>query len=88
MDEYLYHVSAEKIYAYIWNRFASEILEESKTIFQGEDEDAKNSRKVFLRTTYRDTLKVLHPFMPFVTEELWSTSGFDGLLMTTSWPKV
>ena len=88
MDEYLYHVSAEKIYAYIWNRFASEILEESKTIFQGEDEDAKNSRKVFLRTTYRDTLKVLHSFMPFVTEELWSTSGFDGLLMTTSWPKV
>ncbi|MBP6879472.1 MAG: valine--tRNA ligase [Candidatus Pacebacteria bacterium] len=88
MDEYLYHVSAEKIYAYIWNRFASEILEESKNIFQGEDESAKNSRKVFLRTTYRDTLKVLHSFMPFVTEELWSTSGFDGLLMTTSWPKV
>lgn len=88
MDEYMYHVSAEKIYAYIWNRFASEILEESKIIFQGEDEDTKNSRKVFLRTTYRDTLKVLHPFMPFVTEELWSTSGFDGLLMTATWPKV
>ena len=88
MDEYMYHVSAEKIYAYIWNRFASEILEESKIIFQGEDEGAKNSRKAFLRTTYRDTLKVLHPFMPFVTEELWSLSQFDGLIMTANWPKV
>lgn len=88
MDEYMYHVSAEKIYAYIWNRFASEILEESKIIFQGEDEGAKKSRKIFLRTTYRDTLKVLHPFMPFVTEELWSLSQFDGLIMTANWPKV
>lgn len=88
MDEHMYHVSAEKVYAYIWNRFASEILEESKNIFLGEDEGAKSSRKYFLRITFKDTLKVLHPFMPFVTEELWSLLGENSLIMVSSWPMI
>ena len=86
MDEHLYHVSAEKIYGYIWNRFASEILEDSKNIFQGTDEDAKKSRSGFLLNTFSDILKIAHPFMPFVTEEMWSILGYDKLLMTSIWP--
>lgn len=86
MDEHLYHVSAEKIYGYVWNRFASEILEDSKNIFQGTDEDAKKSRSGFLLSTFSDILKIVHPFMPFVTEEMWSILGYDKLLMTSIWP--
>ena len=87
MDDHLYHVSAEKIYGYVWNTFASTLIEESKTTLSGEDEEAKKSRRSLLRSTFTDILKVLHPFMPFVTEEIWGLMKCDeNLLMVNKWP--
>jgi valyl-tRNA synthetase len=87
MEAYRIYLAAEKIYHYIWDRLASELLEESKLVFAGADESATASRKVLLRSLLRDSLKVLHPIMPFVTEEIWqSLPETEGLLMITEWP--
>jgi valyl-tRNA synthetase len=86
MDNYRFHLASEKIYHYIWHRFADEIVEESKEIFK--DADKSEERKDELCFIWTDCLKVLHPFMPFVTEEIWSLLKVENknLLMVTPWP--
>jgi valyl-tRNA synthetase len=87
MDAYRMYLAAEKIYHYAWHRLADEILEESKTIFTSVDAQAIDSRKSLLRTLLTDVLKLLHPFMPFVTEEIWqSMPDSQGMLMVSAWP--
>lgn len=89
MDEYKFYLVGEKIYQYTWARFADVIIEESKPILSGSDTDAKNSRAQFLLDTLNKIIKLLHPFMPFVTEEIWSMFPTENkkLLMVESWPK-
>ncbi len=87
IDEYRFYMASEKIYHYIWDSLADKILEESKKIFKEGSETEKTSRKQFLLATLRKILIVLHPFMPFVTEEIWQTLKFsDKLLMIEEWP--
>ncbi len=91
IDALRFHLASEKIYHYIWHRFADVILEGSKEIFTGTDTAKISSRKQFLMNTLADTLKILHPFMPFVTEELWSIiprneANSQKLLIIESWP--
>lgn len=89
MEEYRMYMAAEKIYHYVWHRFADVILEESKPILMGNDEAAKASRKALLHSLLTDSLKLLHPFMPFITEEIWTSAAPDqGLLMVTPWPST
>lgn len=87
MEEYRMYMAAEKAYHYVWHRLADVILEESKPVFAGTDEAAKASRKALLRALLTGSLKVLHPFMPFITEEIWATAAPDtGYLMVAPWP--
>ena len=90
MDEYKFYLVGEKLYHYVWHEFADKILEESKAVLAatGDDaEKAKISRIQFLLHTLRTILKLLHPFMPFVTEEIWGELEKDkSLLMVESWP--
>lgn len=86
MDEYMFHIASEKIYGYIWHEFADKIIEESKKIFTEGTEEEKTSRKQLLLHTLDKILRVLHPFMPFVTEEIWTTMGHKDLLLVSSWP--
>lgn len=88
LDEYRFHIASEKIYQYIWHRFADTILEESKDILKGEDAEATHSRQQLLLYILANALKVLHPFMPFVSEELWSFMPIQNkkLLLVESWP--
>lgn len=93
MEEYKLHLVAEKLYSFAWHTLADQILEESKTIFTSGDEQAILSRKHYLLKTLEQLLTILHPFMPFVTEELWSlmpwNKASDGkLLMISKWPRV
>ncbi len=77
MENYRFYLAAEKIYHYIWHRFADQILEESK------------SKPELLSTIYyllENSLKLLHPFMPFITEEIWSELKKNNLLMIEPWP--
>lgn len=89
MDEYRVYLAAEKIYHYIWHTLADKILEESKPILTGADEAAKASRRALLLTLLDRSLRLLHPFMPFVTEEIYQsmpTKDAD-YLMVAKWPK-
>jgi valyl-tRNA synthetase len=87
MDAYRMYLAAEKLYHYAWHRLADEILEDSKKVFSGSDENAIVSRKALLRVLHTDVLTVLHPFMPYVTEEIWqSLPGSQGMLMVSAWP--
>ncbi len=63
MDNFRFYLGAEKLYAYIWHRFADEIIEESKN---------KNEYGATLHFLLESFIKLLHPFMPFITEEIWS----------------
>jgi valyl-tRNA synthetase len=88
MDEYKFYLVGEKIYQYTWSRFADVILEESKEIFASASEKEIISRKQFLFHTLDKILKILHPFMPFVTEEIWQTmKKGSSLLMVQKWPQ-
>jgi len=77
MEAFRFHLAAEKIYAYIWHRLADEIIEESKK---------KEKMGATLNYLLENSLKLLHPFMPFVTEEIWNTVGNKNLLMIEKWP--
>ena len=77
MENYRFYIAAEKIYAYVWHRFADEIIEKSKKkLVQGET----------LYYIFENSLKLLHPFMPFITEEIWQELDKHNLLMIEPWP--
>jgi valyl-tRNA synthetase len=88
MEGYKFYLAGDKIYQYTWARLADVIIEESKTILTGTDTDAQNSRAQFLLDTLAKIIITLHPFMPFVTEEIWSMLPIENkqLLMVTQWP--
>ena len=80
-------MAADKLYHYAWHELADKILEESKPIFAGNDSAAKASRARLLILLLDRTLRLLHPFIPFVTEEIWSLiPSRKTLLMIESWP--
>ncbi len=90
LDEHKLHLAAEGLYHYLWHEVADTIIEESKAIVNGDDTDMKRSRQYTLRTILERSLILLHPFMPFVTEEIWSLLSSPTLqtpLIITSWPK-
>jgi valyl-tRNA synthetase len=89
MDEYKYYLVAEKLYAYTWKEFADIILENSKEIIANGTEADKKSRKQFLLHTLVVILKTLHPFVPFVTEEIWKDMPLADkkYLIIETWPQ-
>ncbi len=90
LEEYRVYLAAEKIYHYIWHALADVILEESKPILAGKDAGAKNSRQALLLILLDRSLRLLHPFMPFITEEIYQSlpSKEANLLMIAPWPAV
>lgn len=88
IENYRLHLASEKLYHYVWHRFADEILEESKTILkEGSEEDTKARKQVLLHILSR-VLIALHPFMPFVTEEIWADIPVADkkMLIIEEWP--
>ncbi len=88
MENYRFYMSAEKIYHYAWHTFADIILEDSKKVLKEGSEEEKKSRKQLLLKVLSEILIVLHPFTPFVTEEIWSDMPIDDkkLLIVEAWP--
>jgi valyl-tRNA synthetase len=87
IDEYHLYLAAEKIYHYIWDVFASVIIENLKVDLKSANPLTQQGAKTVLRDILNTTLKLLHPFMPFVTEEIWgSISDPSHLLMVENWP--
>lgn len=87
MEAFRLHLAAEKLYHYIWHTFADVIIEERKDALSGSDASAKTSAAWTLMHILETSLSLLHPFMPFVTEEVWShLPGKNRMLMVSSWP--
>ena len=72
MEHYRYHLASEKLYHYLWHEFADNIIETSKDVLKEGDAAAVKSKKATLLCIYTETLKMLHPFMPFITEAVWN----------------
>ncbi len=90
MDEYKFYIVAEKIYHYFWHTFADIIIERSKKkIIESETTKANvDGTKALLVNQLRTLVTALHPFMPFVTEEIWSMlPNTKNLLMIERWPE-
>ena len=92
MDDDRFDIASEKLYHFIWDYFASELLEESKPLLQSDDQAIKASRQRLLREYLITSLKLLHPYMPFVTETIWQelpdTINDSDLLMVAKWPEA
>jgi valyl-tRNA synthetase len=84
MENYRFYMAAEKIYQYVWHNFADVIIEESKATI------GSSSTQYMLYYILNSIIKILHPFMPFITEEIWSNikNKEDNLLMVTKWPNL
>jgi valyl-tRNA synthetase len=80
--------AAGALYKFTWGTFCDWYLEFTKPILQGSDEAAKTETRAMIAWVLRETLKLLHPIMPFVTSELWERQGGDGLLMIAAWPEL
>jgi len=86
-----FDLAADRIYHYVWHTFADVILEDSKKYLAGTDEVENKSTQRMLYEIFCRSLKLLHPFMPFVTESIWqempqSRLKESELLMLADWP--
>ena len=91
IEAYRFNDAAGTLYRFIWNQFCDWYLELLKPIFSGEDENAKAEAQSCAAYVLEETYKLLHPFMPFMTEELWAhTAGEgqqrEGLICHADWP--
>jgi valyl-tRNA synthetase len=84
--------AASALYRFVWNVFCDWYLELAKPVFQGADEAAKAETRAMTAWTLDQTLKLLHPVTPFITEELWAELGKEGaarnepMLIGAQWP--
>ena len=72
MDKYDLSLAAQKVYDCIWNEYCDWYIEILKGRLYGDDEEDKKTARFVLVKVLKDLLKMLHPFMPFITEEIWS----------------
>ena len=82
MENYRFYLASEKIYHYVWHEFADKIIEETKN-------DLDNPKtQLMLFNILQKILKTLHPFMPFITEEIWKEMPIKNkeLLIIEKWP--
>ncbi len=88
MDSFELGVAAGKIYDFIWDDYCDWYIELTKPRLNGDDEAAKESAQRVLLYVLVEILKLLHPFMPFITEEIWQALPHEGdALMMQSYPE-
>ena len=88
MEKFELGVAAQKVYDFIWDSYCDWYIELTKARLQGEDEEAKRNAQQVLCHVLTETLKLLHPFMPYITEEIWQALPHEGdYLMLQKWPE-
>jgi valyl-tRNA synthetase len=88
LDGYFFGESAKAMYDFVWSELCDWYLEMSKPALKGDEgPERKRVTQIVLYSVFRDVLKLLHPFIPFVTEELWRAFAYgDGLIGRAEWP--
>ncbi|HPS76240.1 MAG TPA: valine--tRNA ligase [Oscillospiraceae bacterium] len=87
LDKYELGIAAQKIYDFIWDTYCDWYIELTKSRLYGEDAAAKENAQRVLLYALKDILKLLHPFMPYITEEIWQALPHEGdVLMLEKYP--
>ncbi|MBR4973282.1 MAG: valine--tRNA ligase, partial [Clostridia bacterium] len=88
LDKYELGLAVQKLYDFIWDIFCDWYIEICKSRLNSDDIKAKNTARSVLCYVFTNTLALLHPFMPFITEEIWSSMPHtEEALMIKEWPK-
>ncbi|MBW2708297.1 MAG: valine--tRNA ligase [Deltaproteobacteria bacterium] len=88
IDDYQFNEAAGLCYQFVWHEFCDWYLEMAKKELYGEDPVLKDAARNTVREALGASLKLLHPFMPFVTEEIWQRlPGTEGSIMSAAFPK-
>lgn len=88
-DRYEFGEVGRALYNFIWDDFCDWYIEMAKLPLYGEDETAKKTTRSILAHVLDQTMRLLHPFMPFITEEIWQNLPHQGESITTAkWPEV
>jgi valyl-tRNA synthetase len=92
IETYRFNEAASVAYRFVWNIFCDWYLELAKPVLQGADSPAKDETRAMTAWVRDEILRLLHPFTPFVTEELWRVTAEggparDGLLALARWPR-
>ena len=88
MDKYEMGIAVQKIYDFIWDSYCDWYIELTKSRLYGEDEQSKLSAQKVLLYVLDQILRLMHPFMPFITEEIWQAIPHQGeALIVAQWPK-
>lgn len=87
IEAYRFNDAAGSIYRFVWNVYCDWYVELAKPVLLGPDSPTKAETRAMVAWARDEILKLLHPFMPFITEELWEvTAKRDGLLALAPWP--
>ena len=88
LEKFELGMEVSKLYDFIWDDFCDWYIELAKIRMNGADEESADSARRVLVWTMSNTLKLLHPFMPYITEEIWQTLPHDGeALIVAKWPE-
>ncbi|MFC7365493.1 MULTISPECIES: valine--tRNA ligase [Bhargavaea] len=86
-DKYEFGEVGRALYNFIWDDFCDWYIEMAKLPLYGEDEAAKKTTRSILAYVLDNTMRLLHPFMPFITEEIWQSLPHEGeSIVTAKWP--
>ncbi|MFH1129671.1 MAG: valine--tRNA ligase [Patescibacteria group bacterium] len=89
MENFSFYLAAEKIYHYFWHNFADKIIESNKARLKSENPKERLTSQYLLNEILKTNLKLLHPFMPFITESIWQMNYKQkNALIISEWPKI
>ncbi len=90
LDGYRFDEAASRLYHFVWGSFCDWYLEFTKPILQGEDAPARAETQATTAWVIGHIVHLLHPIMPFITEEVWEhlTGAAAGMLITAAWPEL
>ena len=86
LETYRFNDAASTLYSFVWNTFCSQYLEFTKPVLDGDDAAAAAETKATYAWAFDQCLILLHPIMPFVTEDLWGAKERPKMLVHTDWP--
>jgi valyl-tRNA synthetase len=91
IEAYRFNDAAAAAYRFVWNIYCDWYLEMAKPLLTGSEANAKRETQAMVAWARDEILKLLHPFMPFITEELWAVTAStkrESLLVLSEWPSL
>ena len=86
LEQYRFNDAANALYVFVWNKVCDWYVELSKPLLQGDDAVAVAETKATLAWVLDQSYTMLHPIMPYITEELWDETGHNDMLVHKAWP--